>query len=49
MLKLDTLVPTIFIVIFNSNNKLVLIMMYGMLYIFSFLALEKLDVEVLDF
>ena len=43
------LVPTVFIIIFHSNDKIVWIMMSSMLSIFSFQALEKLDLEIMDF
>ena len=42
-------VPTVFIIIFNSKDKLFLFMMSSMLSLFSFRALEKLDLEILDF
>ena len=35
--------------IFNSNHKIVWIMVSRMLSIFSFRALDKLDLEILDF
>ena len=41
--------PTLFLVIFNSKNNLVWLMMTSMLSLFSFQALEKLDLKVLDF
>ena len=48
-IKLDTLVPTLIIIIFNTKNKIVWIMMYSKLSLYSFQALEKLDLEVLVF
>ena len=48
-LKFDTLGPTLFFIIFNSKNRLVWLMMSSMLSLFFFEALEKLDLEVLDF
>ena len=48
-LKLDTLVPTLFITIFNSKNNLGWIMMAIMLSVFSFQDLEKLYMEVCNF
>ena len=48
-LKFDILVLTAFIIIVNSKNKLVWLMMSSMLSLFSLQALEKLDLEVLDF
>ena len=48
-LKFDTLVPNLFIIIYNSKNNLFWIMMSSMLSLLSLQALEKLDLEVLDF
>ena len=47
--QIDTVLLNIFIMILNSKNKLVWIMMYIMLYLFPFQALDELDLEVLDF
>ena len=48
--RLDrTRITTVFIIILNSNNNLVWIMMTSMLYLFYFGALDKLDPEILDF
>ena len=48
-LKFDTIAPTLFIIIFCSNNKPVWIMISSILFFLFFQALEKLDMEVLDF
>ena len=48
-IKFDTLEPTLFIIIFHSNNKLICIMMASLLSLFYFQDLDKLDFEVLDF
>ena len=42
-------VPTVFIIIPNSKNKLIWLVMSSMLYFFPFRTLEKLDLEILDF
>ena len=42
-------VPTIFIIILNRNNRIVLLMVSSILFIFSYQALGKLDYEALDF
>ena len=36
-------------IIFNSNNKLIWLVVSSMLYLFSFRALEKLDLDILNF
>ena len=44
-----TRVPMVFNIIFNIKNKLVCMMMSSMLSIFSFRALDELDLEIWDF
>ena len=47
--KFETPVPTLFIIIFYSNNNLVWFMMSSIFYLFSFQYLDKLDMEDLYF
>ena len=42
------LVSTLFIMIFNSKNKIFGFMIFSMLSLFSFKASDKLDLEVLN-
>ena len=49
LLNLSVQLPTLFIIIFNSKNKLVWLIISSMLSLFSFQALEESDLEVLDF
>ena len=42
-------VPTVYIIIFNSKNNLIWLVMSSMLYFFPFRSLEKLELEILDF
>ena len=48
-LKLDTLVPTVFIIILNIKDKFVWIIMDSMLSLFSLQDLEKPDLDNLGF
>ena len=47
-IKFDNIVPTLFIIIYNSKNKLVWLIMSSMFSLFSFQSLEKLYLEFLD-
>ena len=44
-----SLLPTLCIIIFNSKNEVVWIMMSSMLFLFSFQVLEKFNLEVFYF